>query len=215
MAGLSVAIMAHPSRRRFVDELLTRLDRPVDEVVWDEHDDRWETGRRSLLAHDPDASHHLVIQDDAVPCRDLIAGAERAAEAAGERPVAFYTGKVRPRQHIITPLVRGAQRKQRPWFELWGPWWGVAITVPTAHIPEMVEWCDAHKVPNYDMRVSQFYKAQKIRCWYTVPSLVDHRPVAENPSLVNGRTANRQAHWFIGADKSALDIEWDATPLRR
>lgn len=213
MAGLSAVVMAHPSRREFVEELLPKLDRPVG-VVYDYHDNRWETGRRALLAFNPDASHHLVLQDDAIPCRDLIAGTERAAEAAGEHPIALYTGKVRPSQHIIKPRVNRAKAKCIPWFEHEGPWWGVGIVVPTADIPELIEWCDGHKVSNYDLRICHFYgRRKKIRCRYTVPSLVDHRPINENPSLVAGRTANRQARWFIGADRSALEIDWDKEPM--
>lgn len=212
--SLSAVVMAHPSRRRFVDELLARLDRSV-EVVWDRHGDRWETGSRAMLAHDPAATHHLVIQDDAVPCRNLIAGAERAVAVAGDRPVSFYTGRVRPKQRIVTPLVKVARRRGSSWFEHDGPWWGVAIAVPVAHIREMTEWCNGYPVANYDMRIWHYYQRQKIKCWYSVPSLVDHRPVSENPSLVRGRTSNRQAHWFIGADRSALEIEWTSNPTKR
>lgn len=209
---LSVALMAHPSRAAFVDELQTQL--PEAELVLDQRNDRWDTGSRSLLAHDPAASHHLVIQDDAVICRDLVKGAERAAQAAGERPVALYTGKVRPHQKTINPAVRRARKMGIPWIATRGPLWGVGIIVPAAHIPELVEWGNDHpKIANYDRRIEAFYTEKGIDCWYTVPSLLDHRPVHENPSLIEGRTGNRTAHWFIG-DDSPLDIDWNRAPMR-
>ena len=209
---ISVAIMAHPKRAAFVAELTDQL--PEAEVVWDRHDDRWETGTRSLLAFDPSADYHLVVQDDAIVCRDLVVGAEKAARAAGERPVALYTGRVRPSQRVIGPAVRSALRRGSPWISYRGPLWGVGLVIPTAHIPELVAWGNANtRRANYDRRIEEFYTRRGIDCWYTVPSLVDHRSVDENPSLVEGRTGNRTAHTFI-RDRSPLDIDWSRDPIR-
>lgn len=205
--------MAHPSRRRFVDELLEQLgDVPV---IWDREGDRWETGSRALRAHvETGATWGLTIQDDAILGRDCIPAAAKAAEVAGERPVSLYTGKSRPHQNIVSPAVKRAQRTGSPWLAMEGPWWGVGIVLPTAHIPELCEWGDAHpRIRNYDLRISRWYEQQGIDCWYTVPSLVDHREVGENPSLISGRTGNRQAHTFIG-ERSALEIDWSLPPLR-
>jgi hypothetical protein len=209
---LSAALMCHPRRKAFVEELTQEL--PEAEVVWDRENDRWETGSRALLAFDPSASHHVIVQDDAVLCGDFLAGVEKAAQAAGERPIALYTGRVRPHQHTVTPAVKRAIRDGVPWLAFDGPWWGVGIVIPTAHIPDLVEWGNNHRrIENFDRRIEAFYKERSIDCWYTVPSLVDHRPVAENPSLIPKRTGNRQAHHFIG-DLSPLEIDWEQPPLR-
>lgn len=212
---ISAAIMAHPSREHFVAELAEQL--PEAEIVWDRHNDRWETGARSLRAFDPAAEHHLVLQDDGVPCADLLTAAERAAKAAGERPVALYTGRVRPHQRTINPAVRQARTEGRPWIAAPGPYWGVGLVIPTAHIEELTWWGDNHaEISNYDRRIAAWYAEQEIDCWYTVPSLVNHRPVAENPSLVKGRTGNRTAHWFInGGDPLAIDWSGEPVPVRR
>lgn len=210
---LSVALMAHPSRSKFI----TALERKLAgvEVVLDQRNDRWDTGRRSLLAYDPAATHHLVVQDDAILCRDFLAGAELVAAAAGtERPVGLYIGKVRPHATTVTPAVQHALTVGAPWLEMEGPWWGVALIVPTQHIDELVAWGDQRpRIKNYDRRITAFYAAQGIDCWYTIPSLVDHRPVAENPSLIEGRTGNRQAHVFLGR-RSPLKIDWSRPPVR-
>src|SRR5690606_5759806 len=90
---VSVAVMAHPDRAGFVDELCGRLDRDPT-VVWDEIGDVWHTGRRAMLAYDPDADYHLVIQDDAVVCRDLVAGVEKALEyVERRRTLNLYMGE--------------------------------------------------------------------------------------------------------------------------
>jgi hypothetical protein len=46
---LSVVFMAHPSREAQVAEIQSRLDRPDIPIVWDERNNRWDTGRRSML----------------------------------------------------------------------------------------------------------------------------------------------------------------------
>lgn len=210
--SLSVAIMGHRSRMPFIRGLQEKL--PDAELVLDRHNDRWDTGRRSLLAFDPAARWHVIVQDDAILCRDFLAGCEKAAQAAGDRPVGLYTGRVRPHAHTVTPAVKRALKLKRPWLEMEGPWWGVGIILPTACIPELVAWGDAHpRIANYDRRIAAYFAKLRIDCWYTVPSLVDHRPVAENPSLVEGRTGNRTAHAFIG-DGSPLDIDWSLPPVR-
>lgn len=208
--------MAHPSRRVFVDELTERLDRDA-EVVWDRKGDEWDTGSRALLAFDPDATHHLVIQDDAIPCQDLVAGTERAAELTHGHPLGLYVGRVRPNYQVVGAAVDRGKRDGATWLAMEGPWWGVALAIPTAHIRELVRWVDEHPEPwntglhrvlEYDKRIAKWYLAQKLLCWYTLPSLVDHRPEAENPTLLPFHRGDRRAHWFIGEDKSALDIDW-------
>lgn len=209
---ISVAVMAHNKRAKWVPGILEKLDAPA-KVVWDRVNDRHETGLRAIRAYDPDATHHLIVQDDALLCRDLVAGVARAVEFSGDHPVCLYTGRVKPRPNQVSSFVREAQRTGSPWFEMEGPWWGVGIVLPTKHIPELSDWFERSNVPNYDRRISRWYGQQNLKCWYTVPSLVEHRTV-DNPSLTDRPGRRRSAHLFIGEDASALDIDWsDAPPL--
>jgi hypothetical protein len=210
---ISVAIMAHPRRASWVPQLEEQIGGNV-QVVWDERNDRWDTGRRSLLAYHEDATHHVVIQDDALVCRDLLAGLRQIAAQAGNRPVGLYTGNLRPSHHLVAANLAAARHSGTPWWEGEGPWWGVGIMLPTVDIPKVVAWGDSKpQIANYDMRISRWYLSQNRPCWYTVPSLVEHRHGDGNPSLVPGRTAtNRCARWFIGEDRSALDIDWSVRP---
>lgn len=209
---VSVAIMAHPRRAAFVPELQAKLDREAT-VMWDDGaNSRWGTGRRALLAYDPDATHHLVVQDDAVIPRDLVAGLEQALHhTPGDVPVCLYVGKVRPYRELVTEYVRQAGNAAS-WLVMDRLNWGVAVAVPTRMIDDLVAWCDRGRIPNYDSRMSQWFEAEGIPVWYPWPSLVDHR---ESPSLVPGRGhAGRTAHRFIGADASALDIDYSGQVLR-
>lgn len=209
---ISVAVMAHPSRAEWVPELVDRLD-VSPKVVWDEGwNDRHITGLHALQAYDPQASHHLIVQDDAKVCRDLVAGVAKAVQHTGDHPLGLYTGRVRPFRGKVTEAVKKARHAKAPWIEMEGPWWGVGIVIPTRHLPQLCSWYEASDETNYDRRIAYWYRRQGIRCWYSVPSLVDHRTDG-NPSLVPGRTStSRCAQWFIGEDASALDVDWRTDP---
>ena len=200
---LSAAIMAHPKREAMVEELQQWLDRPVP-VVWDKINDRHDTGGRAVEAFDPTATHHMVIQDDVVPCRDLLAGVEQAvAHVPPECPVSLYIGRVRPFARAVTNVTERADGAS--WITMKGIYWGPAIVFPTCMIPDLMSWYWRAKITNYDRRCSKWFERKARRCWYTWPNLVEHRG---DDSLAHGTVAERRSHWFAGADASALDIDW-------
>lgn len=215
---LSAAIMAHPARERHMPYLLKKLGASTP-IVWDEKQDRWDTGRRSMLAFDPTATHHVVVQDDALVCEDFLAGATKAlATVPPDCPVAFYTGRVRPSAARVQLMVNKAQLQRNSWLCMDGPMWGVAVAVPTHIIPTMVDWCNQpsqNATKNYDMKMANYFINKRIQCWYSYPSLVSHRTGDGEPSLVPGRgnADSRIAHSFIGENVSALSVNWttDAT----
>lgn len=209
---MSAAVMAHPRRSHLVRQLVSKLDVRA-EVVWDRIGVEWDTGRRALLAFSATATHHLVVQDDAVVCRDLVRAAVAAAAVAGERPVSFYTGRVRPFGRLVERASAEAVAAGATWMQMPGPWWGVALMLPTSHIPELVAWADrrGQHIADYDKRIARWYVRQGIACWYSVPSLVNHRPEYESPSLLPGHAADRTAHQFIGQSVSGTVVQWQET----
>ena len=207
---LSVAVMAHPKREAFIPSLLERLP-PLTTVVWDTDDNRWSTGRASMLAHDPSADYHVVIQDDAIVCRDLIEGLTGALAFVPQgHPVGLYVGRQRPMRSRIEKVIQATEASGDSWVVYPGPLWGVGLAVPVPAIGDMLAVCDRMGVKNYDTRLYRYFNQRNLPCYYTHPSLVEHR---ESPSLVPGRMApGRVAHRFIGADASALDIDWSKVP---
>lgn len=201
---LSVAVMAHPKREAMVADLVARLDRePV--VVWDQRNDRWDTGRRSQLAFDPNATHHLVVQDDAMIPRDLVAGIERALPHVTDEGAALclYIGKVRPHAGRISRAV--AKAEGCSWLVMRDLHWGVGIVLPTPIIETVIRDQDPKtSIEQYDRRISRWLVMQRRSVWYPWPSLVDHR---DSPSLIN-HGEGRHAHQFLGEDRSALDVDW-------
>lgn len=214
---LSATIMAHPIRRESAERVAASLDRDVP-IVYDTVEEpskdprqRWANGRRAWEAHDPGADYHMVIQDDALACEDLLAGLEAALDVVGpEGLVSAYTGTGRPDQYHVRKALRHAVEKGHAWMPTKSLCWGVAIIAPTATIPDMLKWCSHSSKAklNYDMRIGRYYRdVLGWRTWYTVPSLVDH---AEGPSLVGHDGTRRVAHLFH--DGSALDVDWSRTP---
>ncbi len=202
--GLSVAIMAHPARADLVTDLCERLGIGEDRVVWDRYGDRWDTGVRAWEHHDPDADWHLVLQDDALPCRDLLPALRVGLGVLPDDCTAsLYWGHNEPR------IDRQIQRHAKaPWLRRRWLTWGVAMLVPTYAIEPMLEYCQWASQPTYDYRISCFFRQFEWPSYHAWPALVDHRG---DHSLING-SPGRRAQRFVGEDFSALDITWSTRP---
>lgn len=203
MVTLSAVVMAHPKRTAMAKRLSKRLG---ISVVWDQQNSVWDTGRRALLARDPEATHHLVIQDDAVASRGLLAECERLlAHVPADTPVSLYMGRYRhqPRLFSMEGLVEQARLQGASFAVFGGPWWGVGVIVPTGHVEAIVAHGDRSRHPNYDIRIAQYYASKRIDCWYTLPSIVEHR---SGPSLVGRRGSRRHASWYHNGPLS--ELEW-------
>lgn len=194
---VSFSVMAHPSRSAMVDDLVGQL--PVSTtVVYDEIGDRWDTGRRSMLALDPLADWGVVIQDDAILCHDFTNQVRAALASVPDGPVAFYLSRTGKNQHLNREALTKARARGECWVRWSGPWWGVAVAMRPLDIAPMLEWCDGRPdIPNYDRRMARYFESIGRACWYSIPSLVDHRHGPENPSLIEGRSSvGRHALWF-------------------
>src|SRR5690606_21305294 len=120
---LSASIMAHRKRQAEAEELQASLDRDVP-IVYDPEPEpskdpaqRWITGRMAWEAHDPGADYHLVIQDDALACADLISGLEKALDVLGPKGlVCAYSGTGKPHQAHIKRAIAHATDKGHSWW---------------------------------------------------------------------------------------------------
>jgi hypothetical protein len=207
---LSASIMAHPDREAEVGQLLAALDRPVP-VHWDDEgkasgsgDRVWRTARGGWGLADPAADWHALIQDDAVPCADFLAGLERAlAFVPQDAVVSPYLGTGRNVPIRWEAMARAADTAGACWVRSTKLMWGVCIVVPTAAIPSMIDYADRRAGAPDDMRVAGWAEKTGRPVWYTWPSLVDHLPV---PSLTKHRARERVARRHH--EGSALEINW-------
>lgn len=202
--------MGHPDRADMMAELRFHLDR-VPGIYQDPggppsgNGDRvWSVAREAWLMFDPAASHHVLIQDDAIVCRDLLAGLELALEHVPPGSIVSpYLGTGRMAPARWDHLERMADAAGAAWVRAERLMWGVCLVMPTSDIPAMVEWADRRGGVPDDMRVGGWAKRNDREVWYTWPSLVDHRTV---PSLTKHRALDRVARrHHLG---SALEINF-------
>jgi hypothetical protein len=213
MHEVSFAVMAHPSRASWARDLMRQIPGAV--IHWDAGMSLWETARRAWLGADRHARWHVVVQDDAILCRDFPGSVSHAlGHLEPVRPVSFYLGGPRPHAAIAGPALSRALAAGATWLEMEGPWWGVCYALPVDDIPSVVGWGDTVQCTYRDeRRVAWWYANRRVRCWYTVPSLVDHRDISANPSLLEGHYGSRSARCFIGAARSAASLSWDTSPI--
>ena len=207
---VSAAIMAHPDRAEMVADLRFRLDR-VPAIHWDPggppsgNGDRvWSVARAAWLKYDPAADYHVLIQDDAIACKHLLAGIEAALDHVPAGSILSpYLGTGRMATARWDHLERVADAAGAAFIRADRVMWGVCLVVPTVDISDMIAWCDRKGGVPDDMRVSGWAQRNDREVWYTWPSLVDHRTV---PSLTKHRALDRVARrHHLG---SATDIDW-------
>lgn len=202
--------MAHPDRADQVADLRAVLGRHVP-ISWDDEgkasgnaDRVWRNARRGWLMHDPAADFHALIQDDALPCSDFLAGLERAIEhVPDDAVISPYLGMGRTVPIRWEAMGNAADKVGASWVRTGKLMWGVTIILPVKLIGEMVDWADRRGGIPDDMRVAGWQDRRGGEVWYTWPSLVDHAPV---PSLTKHRAVDRRARTHHGG--SALDLLW-------
>ncbi len=209
--SISVAIAAHPSRADMVQQLQNKLQCPPGHlsIVWDEKDNIWDTHRRAWgqaninIAQDADITHHLVLQDDAVPCLNLLPALENALEYVSDKPVSLYFGNATSHPKIVR-TVATAQREGATWIKTSGTWWGVGIMLPVNMISDMLLFCENRR-ETYDRRLAIWCEHNGHEVYHPWPSLVDH---ADTSSLLYpGRRPGRKAYQFVGEDFDAMTWE--------
>lgn len=190
--SVDVAVMAHPARAEQAEKLAADIDATI---TWDNGSGEWDCGARAWasLADSP-APWTCVVQDDALPIDGFRQHLEHVATAMPARTAcSLYVGTGRPRAAAVTRAVAEADRLNASWLECDGLLWGVAIMLPTEHIPPMLTWAASSSLP-YDQRISHWYRLNNHRVRHCWPSLVDH---ADGPRLAatgGTPTMPRRAH---------------------
>lgn len=178
--SIDIHVVAHQSRLEIAQELKDKTgasDLWVDTGrlgEWKNHYRAW-----TYLSYSQ-ATHAVVLQDDAVPVdgfRDL---AERAALEHPDKMISFYVGTHRPRQAQVVAAIEEAEKHGASWLVSNTLMWGVAVMVPVERIPEMLDTVKESKKP-YDERLGLWVERRRESVYYTWPSLVDHQDL---PSTV-------------------------------
>ncbi|HEX2089786.1 MAG TPA: hypothetical protein VHI54_07665 [Actinomycetota bacterium] len=173
---LSVCILAVHERRDRVTRVMEQLGAPAAnvDVVFDERrDGPWLAGQEAWERRSQGATHHLVLEDDALPCGDLYEGTKAMLRAVPDAPVMLYA---------TTPpgadaAYREALATGRHWVRTHG-FWTVAPVLPVELIDPIFDWARNHTRPDwedsYDKRLSVAVQVLGIKSMVAVPSPVSH-----------------------------------------
>lgn len=207
---VSFTVMAHPKRKQWAEELAVQIPATI---TWDEKNDRHDTGLRAIQAYNPDATHHVVVQDDVHLCDNFAETVTEAIKYAHPfAPIGLYYGGKGKSSSAHRRAASEAVKYGASWVVRKGPIWGPAIVYPVATIPDLVKYFKSSVVENYDRRVMYYYQTVNQPCWYTFPSLVEHRQ-ENNPSLCGHDRGNRVAFKFLGPQE-ALEVDWSGTLVK-
>ena len=185
MIKLDVRIMAHPSRREGVLRILNDLGMDESIVVYDDRPhggNPFYTARKTWGFPLPSgATHRLVLQDDAVLCKDFLQQVARAIEHFPDAVWSLWMKELTPKhQKGSSPYVRISG----------GTVYGVGVVMPVHLIDEVFKWSTFVLGEDYthdDNAIGQYCKFHAIPIMTTIPGLIQHGAPTE--SIVN-RTHN-------------------------
>ncbi len=198
---ISIAIMAHPKRKKMAQALFEKLDE-MDfvscELVMDNCDYEWNTGVRALQAKAPNAHWHLVIQDDAIISDNFYQNVKRALEGVPEKTcVSFYFGSGSPFPEKTERQFKSASEKGISWIRTATLFWGVCFAVRADETEKIITF-GAGSNRLLDNRIGLYYFNKSRPIYNLVPSIVDHRQ--GQSILEHGEGKIRKAYEFVKTD---------------
>ncbi len=204
-------VQAHPSRRELQARLLQALAPLPTEIFEHSSDppDPW-TGYKRCLSDLPECSHVLIIQDDALPCRNFAEGAYQIAQRYPTLPVCLFMGAApasaatKARRLMQRGVVRYIPLGPATFVPL------VAVLWPREKAQEFLHWSGSARTTRADDgNCARWMIRTKQQFMVAIPSLVQHDDFV--PSVkggrdhVPGKESWRQAV-FLAED--ALQYEW-------
>jgi hypothetical protein len=182
--GIAYRVQHTEGRDEPLARLLARLPPAVEVVTDTEAADRnpWRNYRRCLTDLPNGATHVVVLQDDALPCRDF---GMRVREAVRERPdeiISLFVGGMREHRMAFNRAINRGDH----WCEMRAQriHHVVGLVWPAPAARDFLSWYEENelRIPaprphrSDDMVFSHWIKTGKPRrsVWATIPCLVEH-----------------------------------------
>lgn len=171
---IQIHIVAHERRRSMAESLAQKSG--AESIWWDDgFHGEWRNHRRAWTSlAQSDATHGVVLQDDAVPIPNF---REELAKAISRRPedmISLYVGRHRPHREEVIRAVEGAERMGAGWIASTALHWGVGVVIPVPQIADVLSAAQGVRFP-YDQRMGEAWmRLGHKRISYCWPSLVDH-----------------------------------------
>lgn len=214
--NITVAVMAHPKRKKLAEALALELKQypfmdvtiSYDGVDAGSHQEEWDNGCRAMMAGWERGDWHVVVQDDAILTPKFYENIEGAIANVPTRSlISLYTGMPRPMGKRVKTAVDKVN--DETWLSYWLLMWGVGLLIPSNHIKPMIDFVSDRTEP-YDTRIGIFYQRNMLPVYYTMPSLVDHNDgigsLLEHGQAPGDRVAHRLATGLVSWNRQVIDI---------
>lgn len=214
--AIAVRVQSHPSRRECRERLLASLDGLLVQVVEDNSQppNPWH-GYQKCLSDLRGYSHVLVIQDDALVCRNFAAAVSQIVAARPKDIVSLFVGGLRNRttQHFNMALGRGDRYSEVYFRDIHHV---VAVLWPAPLAKVFLDWSRTHAVPGMprprsdDAVFGAWARTTRSNVLCTVPSLVEHPDDVKSTVGLrarSGKDRGRVAVSYIG-DGDPLELDW-------
>jgi hypothetical protein len=159
----------------------------------------WRCHRLCLESVPDDASHLLVLQDDARPCDGFAAAVHAAVAEHPSRILCLFLPGAGP----LLRRVALARKNRERWLDLLNSSYvpTVAIVYPAEVAREIPAFADAKRVPIGrcdDAVIAMYARAHRLTACAPLPSLVEHRDeVVSVCGMPSGTgSSHRSAAWF-------------------
>jgi hypothetical protein len=161
----------------------------------------------------PESGHIVILQDDAIVCRNFSPAVERIVAARPENPICLFLpgGKVTYTSRFFLQAQAAGQHYTELIFRDFFPAVGVIWPIPKVKV--FLQWLETANCPGLrkpwtsdDAVLGEWQKQTKEKILVTIPCLVEHPDDTES---IVGREAR------AGADRSRIAISYigDTDPL--
>lgn len=200
--SMSVTIMAYTKREYRIPYLRSKLG-DVEICLDDGTLGLYGNSRRSWMMHENTAQFHLVIQDDALVCKDFYCRFDNIVSKTSVVPkelaYCLYFSKKNSEKKLLAEFnIKALNNLSKGYFTDKYLRFGIALVVPVKHIKQMIAHADTREdLKNHDdSRYSSFFAKNNIDILYSLPSLIDQDQLCI--STHTGRpNINNCATWFI------------------
>lgn len=163
----------------------------------------WFGHKKAMKAYKPGCTHHLVLEEDAIPCKQF---KEKITEAILSTPnsiISLYAGRGQKSG------VRWARKNNYTWFKVKYGCSGLAVIFPLKTLINFLMWENQICPPDMPYEDSRLWGYLYERDEYvlnTVPSLVEHGAPMESSMGFNNK--GKVAEIFY--DDDPVELDWKA-----
>lgn len=207
---ISAGIVCVPERIEFATQMQKELSGQLGEeyvklCVDTQHRGSWYGHKMATRAIHPLATHHLMLEDDVIFCKDFIPVLKKCIEAVPDEMLSLFATRV----HLSKS--KWAIKQGYNWYlDAYGAS-GLAVVMPAHFVKDFLEWemkCPP-AMPYEDSRYWGWCRDRSHYTWNPVPHLVEHG-MPMNSSLGHiFNNVGKVAGDFLG-DGDGMSIDWTA-----